>query len=191
MSILGADPDAPSAGADAAGWEPDAPCTWVQRAGPAFRLGCAAYSSSVSSLWTPGGEHRVPRAPAEPSPPPTSAPGAAPFGVDDLDEEDLTAEQRAHLEAAAEEVAAIRAELAQAPPELVVANHVMGLYELAAIHLSQQTPNLAAAKLAIDALGAVLDACRGRLGENEALLADARSQIQIAFVSVSREAGGS
>jgi hypothetical protein len=82
-------------------------------------------------------------------------------------------------------MAAIRAQLAAAPPEQVVANHLIGLYELAAIHLGRETPNLPAARLAIDALGAVLDSCRGRLGEPEPTLVAARSQIQLAFVSVS------
>ena len=81
----------------------------------------------------------------------------------------------------------VRAQLAAAPPELVVTNHLMGFYELAAIHLDREDPDLAAAKLAIDALTGVLDACKGRLGENEKLLADARTQIQLAFVAVSRQ----
>ena len=38
------------------------------------------------------------------------------------------------------------------PAEVVVVNHVMGLYELAAIHLSSDTPDLVSAALAIDAM---------------------------------------
>lgn len=124
----------------------------------------------MSSIWTPGGEHRVP-------PQDSSGPAAEP---------QLSAEEQARLQEAAEEVAAVRAQLAAAPPEQVVANHVIGLYELAAIHLSQQPPRLDAARLAIDALGGMLDACRGRLGEVEATLGAARSQIQMAFVGASR-----
>ena len=71
----------------------------------------------------------------------------------------------------------------------MITNHVMGLYELAAIHLGQATPNLPAARLAIDALGAVLDSCKGRLGETEATLGAARSQIQLAFVGVANRGG--
>jgi hypothetical protein len=124
----------------------------------------------MSSIWTPGGERPVPR----------------PENSDPQTEPELTAEEQAHLEEAAQEVAAVRAQLAATPPDQVIANHVIGLYELAAIHLSQQPPGLPAARLAIDALGAVLDACSGRLGELEPTLAAARSQIQMAFVSVSR-----
>ena len=131
----------------------------------------------MSSLWTPGGEHRV----EQPAQQPANAPAAA-------DELPLTEEEAERLRQAADEVASIRAELAQAPAELVVANHVMGLYELAAIHLGAQAANLAAARLAIDALGAILDSCKGRLGEAEATLFGARSQLQLAFVQVSSNA---
>jgi hypothetical protein len=156
----------------------------------------------MSSLWTPGGERRVPRPDAPPSaaPPPSGAgaggtggrrgPGDAGDASGD-DTPDLTPEEEARMAEAADEIAAVRAQLAAAPPEQVVANHLIGLYELAAIHLGQPTPNLPAARLAIDALGAVLDTCKGRLGEVEATLGAARSQIQMAYVGVAhREPGG-
>ena len=149
----------------------------------------------MSSLWTPGGEHRVPAPDGSRSA--ASPPGAAPPGptggptspddaadVADVAPEDLSPEEQARLAEAADEIAAVRAQLAAAPPEQVVAHHLIGLYELAAIHLGQPTPNLPAARLAIDALGAVLDACKGRLGEVEATLGAARSQIQMAYVGV-------
>ena len=134
----------------------------------------------MSSLWTPGGEHPV---------------GSGPSGPTGRDEPPaLTSEQEAALADAAAELAQVRAQLAATPVELVVTNHVMGLYELAAIHLNREDPDLAAARLAIDALGGVLEACKGRLGEAEATLVDARSQLQMAFVSVAdwvrREAEG-
>jgi len=52
----------------------------------------------------------------------------------------------------AEALAEARQRLADVPPEVVVVNHVMGLYELAAIHLSAEPPRLAEAALAIDAV---------------------------------------
>ena len=42
-----------------------------------------------------------------------------------------------------------RRRVAEVPAEVVVTNHVMGLYELAAIHLSSQPPDLRSAALAI------------------------------------------
>ena len=48
-------------------------------------------------------------------------------------------------------MAELEAELAQAPVEVVIANHAFGLFQLAALHLSQQPPQLPQARLAIDA----------------------------------------
>lgn len=78
----------------------------------------------------------------------------------------------------------MREQLAQAPAELVIANHAMGLWELAALHLSQKPPQLAQAQLAIDALAALVDGLHGRLGEDEKSLQDGLSQIRMAFVQI-------
>ncbi len=127
----------------------------------------------MSSLWTPGGEH-----PVEPESGPDPAAGA----------DDLSPEERERAEALAREMAAVQEQLAAAPAAVVVANHLMGFYELAAIHLSQQPPNLPEAALAIDALGAVIDKLPGRLGEAEATLRDALHQIRMAYVGVEQRA---
>ena len=132
------------------------------------------------SLWTPGGEHDVPDD--------RSGGGAgAPDGfadLGDLDPDQLTDEQRAQLEAMAGEMAQVRAQLLSVPASTVVANHVMGLYELAAIHLSNQPPNLGEGRVAIDAMAGVVEALEGRLGENEAVLRDALAQLRLAFVQL-------
>jgi hypothetical protein len=86
------------------------------------------------------------------------------------------------------EMAEARRQLAEAPAAVVVANHAMGLYELAAIHLSQQPPNLAEAKVAIDGFGALAGALEGRLGDDEPTLQEALNQVRLAFVQLSREA---
>jgi hypothetical protein len=88
----------------------------------------------------------------------------------------------------AREMAAVREHLASVPAAVVVANHLMGLYELGSIHLSQQPPNLAEASVAIDALGAVVDKLPGRLGETEATMRDALHQIRLAYVAVEKAA---
>lgn len=87
------------------------------------------------SLWTPGGEHPVE----------AGGPG-----------ERLTPDQEAEAHQIAAEMQAVRDQLAQVPAAVVIANHAMGCYELAAIHLSNQPPNLGEAQLAIDAFGALL-----------------------------------
>lgn len=79
---------------------------------------------------------------------------------------------------------ALRDELLRAPVEVVISNHAMGLWELAAIHLSNRPPNLAAAQLAIDALTALLEGLSGRLGEAEKTLSDGLTQIRMAFVQI-------
>ena len=54
-------------------------------------------------------------------------------------------------------MAELREQLARTPAEVVVANHAFGLFELAALHLSLQPPQLDQARLAIDALAALVD----------------------------------
>lgn len=135
----------------------------------------------MSSLWTPGGEHPVDPKTGEhqPSEEPQSA--SAP------DLESLSPEEQSQAEALAREMAAVREQLASTPAALVVANHLMGLYELAAIHLSQQPANMGEASVAIDALGAVIEALPDRLGEAEATLRDALHQIRLAYVQVGQQ----
>ena len=128
----------------------------------------------MSSLWTPGGEH-----PVEPSESPQDPPG-------DPSLEDLSPEDREKVEAMAREMAAVQEQLASTPASVVVANHLMGFYELAAIHLSQQPPNLSEASVAIDALAGVVDTWPGRLGEAEATMRDALHQIRLAYVAVEK-----
>ena len=127
----------------------------------------------MSSLWTPGGEH-----PVEPE---SAAPAADPA-------EALSPEAREQAAAMAREMAAVQEQIASAPAAVVVANHLMGFYELAAIHLSQQPPNLSEASVAIDALGAVVEKLPGRLGEAESTMRDALHQIRLAYVSVEKAA---
>jgi hypothetical protein len=79
----------------------------------------------------------------------------------------------------------MREQLARAPVEIVVANHAMGLWELAALHLSQRPPQLGPARLAIDALAALVEGLKGRLGEPEKSLQDGLAQIRMAFVQIS------
>ncbi len=66
-----------------------------------------------------------------------------------------------------------------------MANHAYGLFELAAIHLSQQPPRRDEARLAVDAMAALVEGLTGRLGEAERSLHDALAQIRMAFVQIS------
>ncbi len=123
------------------------------------------------SLWTPDGERPV-------------TPGG--------EQQRLTPEQEVEAQQIAAEMAQVREQLSQVPAAVVIANHAMGCYELAAIHLSAQPPKFAEAQLAIDGFGALLGVLEGKLGPDEATLADALAQIRLAFVQVkaSWEAAG-
>ena len=102
---------------------------------------------------------------------------------DDDDRADFDAGDPDDLaESLASEMAAARDRLAQVPAATVVANHAMGLYELAAIHLSQEPPNFGEATIAIDAMAALIDRLPGRLGDDEATLRESLSQLRMAFV---------
>jgi hypothetical protein len=123
----------------------------------------------MSSLWTPSGEH-FPKAESTDAAPPPFTPAG---------DSDQPGPSQAEAQA---EVDAMRAQLATTPAEVVVANHCYGLFELAAIYLSQTPPMLFQARLAIDGLGYLLDGLRGRLGEAEPSLLESLSQLRLAFV---------
>ena len=86
----------------------------------------------MSTLWTPGGEN-------DPDDPESTArtADAGPGGPED--------------EAAREQLRALREQLAQTPVADIVANHAIGLWELALLHLSAEegpAPDLEEARLA-------------------------------------------
>ena len=127
------------------------------------------WTQPMSTLWTPDGEHPV---------------GSEAAPSDDPSRDPLSPEEAERAEALAREMAAVQEQLADTPADVIVSTHLMGLFELGAIHLSQQPPNLPQAALAIDAMGAVVDRLQGRLGENEETLRGALNQIRLAYVSV-------
>jgi hypothetical protein len=122
----------------------------------------------MSTFWTPSGERPIPR--DEPGPSAPAGPGPAGEG-DDVSEEELQAELRAMQE-----------QMLRTPATVVVANHCIGLIELAALHLGQNPPHLADASVAIDALAGILDGLGPRLGDNEAPLRQALNQMRMAFI---------
>lgn len=132
----------------------------------------------MSSLWTPGGEHPVER---EPSPPGQGGPGEGDLG------DDLTPEQQARLE---QELAEMQEQLANTPAEVIIANHAIGLFQLAALHLGRQPPDLDQGRLAIDAMAGILERVAGRLGDQEQGLRDGLAQLQLAYVQLAQQAAG-
>lgn len=129
------------------------------------------------TLWTPDGERPVGR---EPVPPPPEVDGLP----DDF--EDLSPEDQARFEAMQAELEEVRQGLLEAPASVVIANHAMGVYELAAIHLTAPEPKLPEAVLAIDALAALVEGLAGRLGQAEPTLQGALAQLRAAYLEVAK-----
>ena len=136
----------------------------------------------MSTLWTPDGERPIGRRPAGS----TDATGEAPPG--DGPEESGAAPGEPADEEMRAQMRELREQLANTPAEVIVANHAFGLFELAAVHLSEQPPNLEDARLAIDALAGVVEGLKGRLGQPETQLVDALAQLRLAFVQINAAA---
>lgn len=136
----------------------------------------------MSTIWTPSGEQPIRR--EDPTPPaaPRSRPSGA--GVPGGADAELSPEEVAALQAQ------VHRELLEAPASVVITNHCIGLFQLAALHLDQEQPKLSEAQLAIDALGAVVEVLGGRLGEDARPLSDALDNLRLAFVEVQRGARG-
>ncbi|MSO78780.1 MAG: hypothetical protein EXQ79_04155 [Acidimicrobiia bacterium] len=137
----------------------------------------------MSSLWTPSGDH-VPKPDPQqtsgqpPVRPPGQAPGQEGDGGHDGDIDEA---------AIAEEMERVRAELAATPVTDIVANHALGLWQLAVLHLTPEggPPNLDEAGLAIDAMAGLVDGLGDRLGDNAEPLREALAQLRLAFVQLS------
>ena len=149
------------------------------------------------TIWTPDGEHPINRdanddttnqAGDDGGINPDSATAEFLATLSDEDLATFTAmsdEDQANTIRMFAELSDARQRMMETPAATIVANHAMGLYELAAIHLSATEPNLAEAKLSIDALVALVDVLRGQSDTDESTLNDAVAQIQLAFVQVS------
>ena len=137
----------------------------------------------MSTIWTPSGERPVPRA-SEPERPPAggssgaaSPPGALSRAAPPSEEE---------LQA---QLAEVQRQLLETPVAVVIANHCIGLFQLAVLHLEQSPPNLAESKLAVDAMGAIIETLGSRLGEEERDLREALAQLRLGFVQRQMAAG--
>ena len=124
----------------------------------------------MSTIWTPSGERPI-RSEPEPQP-------APPAGQGEPTEEEMLAQ-----------MAAVQRQLLETPAAVVIANHCIGLFQLAALHVEQDPPNLVEAKVAIDAMGGVVETLGSRLGEDEPSLHDALTQLRLAYVQ-RQQAGG-
>lgn len=134
----------------------------------------------MSTFWTPSGERPIPKDEPGPAPQPPSGPPMG-EGGEEMDEEMMA------------EFMAMQQQMLRTPAAIVVANHCIGLVELAALHLGQNPPNLADAQVAIDALAGMIEAVGSRLGENGPPLRQALNQMRMAYIeakSATTLAGG-
>lgn len=121
----------------------------------------------MSGIWTPSGEF-------EPEP-------AGPSGQAD------EAEMR-------EELARFQAQLAATPALEVIANHAIGLFELARLHLALaaegpedsegRRARIEEARLCCDAFAGIVEGLGERLGEGAAPLNEGLAQLRVAIVDV-------
>lgn len=158
----------------------------------------------MGSLWTPEGEHEVPKpggdaeaaagiansgsgdsrsgdnAAGEGGGDPLRAAAAA-IGVD-LDA--LDEDERTQLRAELEEMMRVRREVSATPAAEMLTNHLMRFFDLVTIYLEAEPPAFSEAATVIEAYRSVLDGVGGRLGEHEPLLREAHGQLQMLFVQV-------
>ena len=133
---------------------------------------------TVSSFWTPSGEHEVPTdSDATPAPNLRNEPGGQP----EIDPETADAMEQQLREA--------QEQLLSVPASQIVANHVIGLFELAALHLRVDPPDLEEARLPIDAMGVLVEQLGDQLPEHQTLTA-ALHQIRLAYVEVQNQTQG-
>ncbi len=128
----------------------------------------------MSTIWTPSGEH-------DPEPGGGASGGSSGGAGGGRGDEELDEA------AVAAELARVRAELAATPVVDIVANHAIGLWQVAVLHLvpdGDTPPRLEQAALAIDALAGIIDALGDRLGEHAVPLRDALAQLRVAYVQV-------
>ncbi|HAA66832.1 MAG TPA: hypothetical protein DCY36_01015 [Acidimicrobiaceae bacterium] len=129
----------------------------------------------MSSFWTPSGEHEVPNGTGESSSTARS---------DNFTEEaEIDPAAAAAME---QQLREAQEQLLSVPASQIVANHIIGLFELAAIHLRVDPPNLEEARLPIDAMGILVEQLGEQLPEHQTLAA-ALHQIRLAFVEVQNQ----
>ena len=135
----------------------------------------------MSSLWTPYGEDPVPPT-GSGSPPPAGGIGGGPGGgpPDDISPDDIDPEQMREM----------LTRLAETPVEAIVTQFAVELQEISVLHLglsAERPESLAQAAMAIDAMGAMVDALGDRLEPNAEPLRQAVAALRLGYVEVSAE----
>ena len=132
----------------------------------------------MSSLWTPYGEDPVPPAGSgsppgggPDGPPGGGGPGPGPGAGPDANDPEQMREMRTRL--------------AETPVEAIVTQFAVELQEIAVLHLglsAERAESLAQAAMAVDAMGALVDALGDRLGPNADPLRQAVAALRLGYV---------
>jgi hypothetical protein len=137
----------------------------------------------VSSLWTPYGEDPVPPT-GSGSPPPGGGIGGGPGGgpPDGPPPDDIDPEQMREM----------LTRLAETPVEAIVTQFAVELQEITVLHLglaAERPESLGQAAIALDTMGAMVDALGDRLVPNAEPLRQAVAALRLGYVEVSSEVG--
>jgi len=90
----------------------------------------------------------------------------------------------------AAELAAARQRILDMPVEVHVWNHLIGLIELAKLHLEASPPDLAEAALAINAVGCLVEGLDTELGPDHGDAKVVLHQLRLAFEQIKAAFGG-
>ncbi len=139
-------------------------------------------------LWTPKGDVNVGEAAnnqGQPAPKSASA-GATASPGSSTAPPGRTAETETGTppEVDLKEVESYMAQLREVPAEQVIVSTAMSLFQVAVVHMRPEPEELAEAKLAIDAFGAIVETCGDRLS-NAAELKQMLQEIRLHFVKLS------
>lgn len=136
------------------------------------------------SLWTPDGEVPMDRSDQAQNP---ASSASEMLGGPEFDQ--LSPEDQARAAEMVARMAEVQRQLLSVPAAQIVVNHLMGLYELAAVHLDQSDPQFEEALIAIDAMGAVLEVTEDRLGEAGVEMREALTVLQTFYLRRSNDLG--
>lgn len=99
-----------------------------------------------------------------------------------MTDSELTPEQQEQAKLMAKELAEARQQILEADPTAIIANHAFGIYELAMLHITNDDPDMNAARLAVDSLGVLVEGLAGRLDEAEPALKEALHGVRLLYV---------
>jgi hypothetical protein len=144
----------------------------------------------MSEIWTPGSDQGNPGQAPQPQPAEQPQEGAA-MGIPGF--ENLSEEEQ---QLAMDELRQIQEYLAASPAIDIIANHAVGMYELASLHLgkakqseadpAEKAKRLGEAALAIQAMQGIIQTMSSQLGNHKPGLDDAANNLQQVYAQLAQ-----